>query len=140
MLDGRAGPDSHDWTDEERSLMVARVIGGCSAHNLCFWIRPAPEDWDEWAAATSEATWSAEGVAPVIRRVEKRMPLHLPSGDEINPWLRTLMTAAGEIGLGAGDDINALQEGVAPMPLNVRGTERWNARSLTSTRRAGGLT
>lgn len=127
MLDGRNGPDSHDWSDRHGSLNVARVIGGCSAHNLCFWVRPPAEDWDDWARASDDPAWSAEGIAPAIQRVEERMPLELASGDAVNPWLRTLMEAADEIGLGSGDEIGSLVQGVAPIPLNVRGTDRWNA-------------
>jgi hypothetical protein len=34
MLDARKVPDTHDWRDGQGTLTVARVIGGCSAHNV----------------------------------------------------------------------------------------------------------
>lgn len=127
LLDVRGIASTHDWTDADGSLQVARVIGGCSAHNLGFWVHPAREDWDEWAAATGDDGWSADAIAPAIGRVEERMPLRLAAGDEIGPWLATMMEAAEEIGLRSGADVNDLDEGVAPVPLNVDGTTRWNA-------------
>ncbi len=102
------------------------MIGGCSAHNLGFWVHPAREDSEQWAAATGHAGWSMDAVAPAIRRVE-RMPVTLAAGDDLNPWLATMMEAAEQIGLPTGPDVNRLDEGVAPMPLNADGTTRWNA-------------
>lgn len=127
LLDARAIPDSHDWSDDDHTLAVARVIAGCSAHNLCFWVHPAPEDWDDWAAATGEDGWSARGIRPAIERVEERIPLQLAAGERINPWLETMIEAAEELGLGTGADINRLGEGLAPMPLNADGSTRVNA-------------
>ena len=127
LVDVRGIASTHDWTDAGGSLQVARVIGGCSAHNLGFWVHPARADWDEWVAATGDDGWSADAIAPAIRRVEERMPLRLASGSDVNPWLATLMEAAEEVGLPSGPDVNELDEGVAPVPLNADGTTRWNA-------------
>jgi choline dehydrogenase len=129
MLDGRDGPDTHDWRDDEGRLMVARVIGGCSAHNLCFWVRPAAADWDEWVEASGDSGWSGDAMRQHVGRVESTMPLRRFTDDEVNPWLRTCIEAADEIGLGALDDVNdhSHATGAGTMPLNVVGTTRWNA-------------
>ena len=129
LIDGRVGPDTHDWRDESDVLMVARVIGGCSAHNLCFWIHPPAADWDEWARASGDSGWAAAAMRGHIERLESVMPLRRFSGDEVNPWLQTCIAAAEEIGLGALDDVNdhSRVTGAGPMPLNVVGTTRWNA-------------
>jgi choline dehydrogenase len=70
MLDGRGAPRSHDWSDGEETLRVARVIGGCSAHNLCFWVRPAAADWDEWDRASGDEGWSSSSIHAYVERVE----------------------------------------------------------------------
>jgi choline dehydrogenase len=129
LLDSRQGPDSHDWRDDAGVLTVARVIGGCSAHNLCFWIHPAAADWDEWARASGDGGWSAGQMREHIDRLEALMPLRRFSGEEVNPWLRACTDAADEIGLGALTDVNdhSHATGLGPMPVNVAGTTRWNA-------------
>jgi choline dehydrogenase len=129
LLDGREGPDTHDWRDADRTMPVARVIGGCSAHNLCFWIHPAAADWDAWAAASGDGGWSAESMRTYIARAESAMPLRHFRGEEINPWLTTCIAAADEVGLGALKDVNdhRYATGLGPMPLNAVGTTRWNA-------------
>lgn len=129
MLDARNLPDSHDWRDEKGSIPVARIIGGCSSHNLCFWIRPAASDWDEWSEASGDRGWSAAAIGPYVELVESVMPLRRFEPDELNPWLRTCIAAAEETGLGALADVNdhSHDTGLGPMPVNVVGTERWNA-------------
>ena len=129
LLDGREIPDTHDWRDDAGALQVARVIGGCSSHNLCFWIHPAQADWDEWAEASGDEGWSGAAMRPYVERVESTMPLRRFEGDEINPWLRTCIDAAEETGLGALEDVNdhRHETGLGPMPVNAVGTTRWNA-------------
>lgn len=129
LLDGREVPDSHDWRDDAGALMVARVIGGCSAHNLCFWIHPAAADWDEWASASGDSGWSGSAMSAYVDRVESVMPLRRSNSGEVNPWLQTCIDAATEIGLGALEDVNDHRHdtGLGPMPLNAVGTTRWNS-------------
>jgi choline dehydrogenase len=57
------------------------------------------------------------------------MPLRRFEPGELNPWLRTCIAAAEEIGLGALVDINdhSRDTGLGPMPVNAVGTTRWNA-------------
>jgi choline dehydrogenase len=129
LLDGRERPDTHDWRDETGPLMVARVISGCSAHNLCLWIHPAAADWEEWVRASGDNGWSPAAMRAQIDRVESVMPLRKFTVAELNPWLRTCMDAAAEIGLGVLDDVNdhRYDTGLGPTPLNAVGTTRWNA-------------
>src|SRR5512132_4477663 len=50
LLNARAVALSHPWeTDrDDRSQLRARVVGGCSAHNVCIALRGIPADYDEW--------------------------------------------------------------------------------------------
>lgn len=129
MLDARAIPDSHDWRDDQGTLAIARVIGGCSAHNLCFWIHPPDADYDEWAQLTGDDGWSAAGMRRFVARVERVMPRRHDTGADLSPWLQSCRAAADATGLGAVPDINDHRhpEGLGPMPLNARGTTRFNA-------------
>ncbi len=129
MIDGRGAPGSHDWRDDRGTLRVARVIGGCSAHNLCFWVRPAARDWDQWSRASGDEGWSAAAIGSYVERVESLMPLRRFLPEELNPWLRTCIEAAAETGLGGLEDINdhTRDTGLGPMPVNTIGTSRWNA-------------
>src|SRR6476619_4800737 len=54
ILDGRLPASSHDWTDEHASLRAARILGGCSAYNMCTLMHPAPRDHDAWVEATGD--------------------------------------------------------------------------------------
>src|SRR5438132_6712246 len=75
LLDARVRPGTHDWGyGEERedgttvSEPRARVIGGCSAHNLCAALWGMPADYDAWAAA-APTRWLSRGAR--LRRPRK---------------------------------------------------------------------
>jgi choline dehydrogenase len=125
MLDALDIADSHDWRDGRGSLRVARIIGGCSSHNFCLAALPRPEDYDDWGLPD----WSGSELEPHIRRVMEVMPLHRFEDEALNPWYAGLCEAATELGLPVHDDLNqeGAVEGIGRMPLNVRGTTRWNA-------------
>ena len=129
MLDGRLPPDSHDWRDEHGRLPVARIVGGCSAHNMCTLMHGAPSDYDGWAEATGDEGLRYQRFAPYLRRVEDRMALRRFADAELDPWFRGLSLAAEELGLAVHEDANdpAAAEGVGRVPFNLRGTTRWNA-------------
>lgn len=125
MLDALSIPDSHDWTDREGRLPVARIIGGCSSHNFCVVALPRSEDYDDW----NVPGWSGAELAPHLDRALEALPLRRFGEDELHPWFAGVRDAASELGMPVHEDLNAPDaiEGVGKLPLNVRGTERWNA-------------
>ena len=125
MLDPLAIPDSHDWTDRNGRLPVARIIGGCSSHNFCIAALPRPEDYDDWELPD----WTGNQLAPYVDRVLETLPMHRFAETAVNPWYASLREAAAQTGLPVHEDLNSPDaiEGIGPLPLNVRETTRWNA-------------
>ena len=125
LVDLRAPSNSHDWYPRaEMSLSRARVIGGCSAHNAAFVVWGDRRDYYEWGAPD----WSFDSIEPYLRRAERTI-LTRPLGDEeLGPWARAVRKAAPEAGVPVLDDFNDLSsaEGVAYVPVNARGSVRWN--------------
>jgi choline dehydrogenase len=111
ILDGRwLALDSHCWeTDrDDRSQLRARILGGCSSHNACVLIAGPPADYDEWGEG-----WSHAVIEPYLRRAEQAFGLRTLEADELSPWHRAWVEAAGD---------DALVH-----PVNLRGWTRWNA-------------
>jgi choline dehydrogenase len=129
LLDGRLPPISHDWRDEHGTLPVARVIGGCSAHNMCTLMRGAPDDYAGWADATGDESLAEAGFEPYLERALDRMTKRRFGEKELDPWFQGLAAASAEIGLPVHADGNepSATEGLARLPFNLRGTMRWNA-------------
>ncbi|WP_104524084.1 mycofactocin dehydrogenase MftG [Blastococcus atacamensis] len=108
-----------------------RVVGGSSAINAGYFIRPTPADAADWAAAGNDR-WGWDELLPVLRRLESDrdlgdrpdhgadgpMPVARP-GD--GPLLAAaLAEAADELGLPAEPDKNAGgPPGYGPVPRNV---------------------
>ena len=128
LLDPRAPVDTHDWyPGQEMSLSRARVIGGCSAHNACFvsWGHPDDyDDWDEFAAG-----WSFEVLEPCLSRARAALSARGLEAAEIGPWAETLSAAAAAAGIPAEGKFNDSERprSVAPIPVNINGSTRWNA-------------
>ena len=124
LLDGRLPSTSHDWRDDDGSLPVARVIGGCSAHNVSTIPRGAAADYDEWPG-----DWSAAAMEGYLGRAEEELGTRMLDEEALSPWFATLWAAASELGLPVHDRINAPEaiEGPGRVPFNLRGTVRWNA-------------
>jgi choline dehydrogenase len=112
LLDARHVALSHAWaTDrEDRSQLRARVIGGCSAHNVCVALRGVPGDYDEWPGLSYDA------LEPYLDRAERALGVRTFSEDEIAPWHGAWIDAARRSGLDGGAH-----------PVNARGTVRWQA-------------
>lgn len=125
VLDARAAPYTHDWGfGDGRSLLRARIVGGCSAHNACFVVWGAPEDYDEWGEE-----WSFAAVRPHLERAQRMIETRPVEPEEITPVQRAVIEAAGVAGIPFLDDLNRLDvtDGIAPVPLNAVGAVRWNA-------------
>lgn len=112
LLDARAVALSHAWpTDrEDRSQLRARLVGGCSAHNVCVALRGVAADYDEWPGC------SYAELEPYLRRAEEVLGVRHFGDDEISPWHRAWIDAGSAGGLGGGAH-----------PVNTRGTVRWHA-------------
>jgi choline dehydrogenase len=110
IVDGRQLAFSHSWeTDvDDRSQLRARILGGCSAHNACVVLRGAAADYDEWGPG-----WTYPELEPYLRRAERDLRTRPTGDDEVSPWHRAFLHAAGEDGF-----VN---------PLNAVGPVRWNS-------------
>ncbi|MGH2405337.1 MAG: GMC family oxidoreductase [bacterium] len=139
--------DAHDWGYEEilpdgsaapRSL--ARVIGGCSAHNNAGAAWGLPSDYDHWAEVLGEQGWSYTAPRPLFDRIENAQPPSAfrglggslptaPYAGTLSPCSEVFMAAARQAGLPELSDLSdpAPMGGVARWHLNVRGTTCWNA-------------
>lgn len=129
ILDGRLPGGSHHWSDSGGSLPVARILGGCSAHNMCTLMHGAPADYDGWAEGTGDPGLAHETFEPYLRRAQDRMTQRRFADEELDPWFRGLAAASTEIGLPVHEDANdpGATEGIGRVPFNLRGTTRWNA-------------
>jgi choline dehydrogenase len=138
-----------DWlyrTGEEaglngRSLAYprGRVLGGSSSINGMIYMRGQREDYDEWARATGDSSWSWDAVLPVFKRSEDHHggadPWHGAGG----PWrverqrlkwqvLEAFREAAQQAGIPATDDFNrGDNSGVGYFEVNQKCGVRWNA-------------
>jgi choline dehydrogenase len=138
-----------DWlyrTREEpglngRSLAYprGRVLGGSSSINGMIYMRGQREDYDEWARASADASWSWDAVLPVFKRSEDyhggANEWHGAGG----PWrvekqrlkwkvLEAFREAAQQAGIPATDDFNRGDNtGVSYFEVNQKRGIRWNA-------------
>jgi choline dehydrogenase len=112
ILDARwLALESHRWErddEDDRSQIRARLLGGCSAHNACVVLRGAAADYDEWGAG-----WTNEELTPYLDRAELTIRTRRASEDELSPWHRAFVEAAGDDALGH--------------PVNIVDGVRWNA-------------
>jgi choline dehydrogenase len=103
---------SHAWpTDrEDRSQLRAKVVGGCSAHNVCIAIRGVPADYDEWPG------WGYALAERYLERAERTLGVREFAEDEVAPWHRAWIDAGRRAGLGGGAH-----------RVNTRASVRWHA-------------
>jgi choline dehydrogenase len=128
LLDPRQRPRTHDWTymAEGATGIVpesrAKVVGGCSSHNQCAIVRPAPEDCESWG-------WKAGDLAAVAREVGRYVPMTPYADEDLAFWQRAFLEAAVAAGVGRVPDVGdpGGSDGVAPFHANVRDGVRWNA-------------
>lgn len=134
---------SHSWGLRDAGsgieLPRARVIGGSSAVNACYWVRGSAADFDEWRELGNPG-WGFDDLLPYFRRAETDPlggPLHGTDGP-VTVW-RTrdwsvgdlaVMDAAVALGLERVDDINGTRDqvpSVGPVPKNMVDYDRLNA-------------
>jgi len=122
-------------------LPRARVVGGSSTINACYWLRGSAADYDGWAALGNPG-WSFAQLLPYFRRAETDPlggPLHGTDGpvpvfraaeDDLTTVDRAFLAAAKALGFDDQPDFNGAagqRPGVGPMPKNLAGGLRMNA-------------
>jgi len=134
---------SHSWGLHDAGngnfLPRARVLGGASAVNACYWIRGSAADYDEWEALGNPG-WGFEDLLPYFRRAESDPlggPLHGTDGP-VHVWRAedwssgdlAFTEAVESLGLTKVEDINGDREqfpSVGPVPKNIVADNRFNA-------------
>jgi choline dehydrogenase len=140
---------SHPWgyqhagrpPDRPLPLPRARVVGGSSTVNACYWLRGSAADYDSWAGLGNPG-WSFAELLPYFRRAEADPlggPLHGSGGPvpvfragegDLTVVDRAFLAAARALGLPDQPDFNGApgqRPGVGPMPKNLAGGVRMNA-------------
>ncbi|HEY1942641.1 MAG TPA: GMC family oxidoreductase N-terminal domain-containing protein [Roseiarcus sp.] len=116
-----------------------KLLGGSSSINAMVWIRGAPEDFDEWAAAGAVG-WSYADCLPFFKAIEDS-----EAGEDawrgrggavrvsdvshrLHPLARRFLEASAQAGLAFNPDFNgAGQEGVGVYQINVKNGWRVSA-------------
>ena len=124
-----------------RSILYARgrVLGGCSSINAMVYMRGQKRDYDEWARATGDHSWSWESVLPVFKNSEDHWrgasEFHGAGGEwrveqQRLSWeiLGAFQAAAEECGIPRTEDFNGGDnEGSGKFEVNQRRGVRWSA-------------
>jgi choline dehydrogenase-like flavoprotein len=122
-------------------LLRGRGVGGSSAVNGMFAIRPTVEDLDGWCAAGAHG-WSFADALPLLKRLESDqdfgsadyhgtegpIPVVRPAGDDILPVDEAFLQAALAMGHVWAPDHNAPKtHGISPYAYNAPGGTRVSA-------------
>ncbi len=115
-----------------------RVLGGSSSLNAMIVVRGAPADYDHWAYLGNTG-WSWADVLPVFKRIENfdggpsesrgvGGPLNVVSRYQPDPIHRSIVAAAGEVGVGLNPDYNTgEQDGISYIQFSVLDGKRHSA-------------
>jgi choline dehydrogenase len=134
---------SHSWDLHDAGngnfLPRARILGGSSAVNACYWIRGSAADYDEWEALGNPG-WGFDGLLPYFQKAETDPlggPLHGTDGPvqvwRVEDWSAgdlAFTDACEALGLAKVEDINGDREqmpSVGPVPKNIVAGNRLNA-------------
>lgn len=133
----------HSWGLHDAAtgnyLPRARLLGGSSAINACYWIRGSASDYDEWQALGNPG-WSFDDLLPHFQRAESDPlggPLHGTDGpvqvmraESLSPGDLAFTEAAASLGMAKIEDINGDRvqvPSVGPAPRNIVADNRFNA-------------
>jgi choline dehydrogenase-like flavoprotein len=115
-----------------------KCLGGSSAVNAMVYIRGHRSDYDHWAALGNTG-WSYEEVLPYFKKSEhnerihneyhgQHGPLNVSELYSDNPYQKTFIEAAKQVGYPLNDDFNgAEQEGLGVYQVTQKKGERWSA-------------
>lgn len=119
-------------------VWMGRILGGSSTINGMMYMRGAPWDFDEWAAAGNHG-WDADSVYATYRRIEgeahssgalmgKTGPLKLTHVAPGHPLTNAFLSACERLGYRPSTDFNGRDpEGYALHHLNLSGKSRNDA-------------
>ncbi|WP_375390011.1 mycofactocin system GMC family oxidoreductase MftG [uncultured Amnibacterium sp.] len=121
-----------DW-----AVTRGRVLGGSTATNGAYFVRPRRADLDRWSAADPEWAWQA--VLPLLRAMERDLdlgatpvhggdgPIPVRRGSLDHPAATAFVAAALAAGHAAEPDKNDEgAPGVGPVPANAAHGVRWS--------------
>jgi predicted dehydrogenase (TIGR03970 family) len=122
-----------DWT-----VSRGRVLGGSTATNGAYFVRPRRTDLDRWSAA-GDTAWSWERVLPLLRGLERDLdlgasavhgdsgPVPVRRGRLDHPAAAALVEAALAAGFPEEPDKNDEgAPGIGPVPSNAAEGVRWS--------------
>jgi choline dehydrogenase-like flavoprotein len=129
--------------DRPYSIARGRVLGGSTAVNGAYFVRPRRADFDDWADA-GNPEWSHDRCLPFLRRLEHdeqygNTALHGGNGPMWvtrpalaegtgHPVTSAFKRAARAAGFSPEPDKNGDQpSGIGPLTMNLRDGTRWNA-------------
>ena len=116
----------------------ARMLGGCSSHNLMVIVRGHARDYDHWRQLGCEG-WAYGNVLPYFKRCESHAdgagdyhgadgPLSVYKASFENPLHDAFLEASEQAGFPRSDDFNGhQQEGVGRFDLNIHHGNRFSA-------------
>jgi choline dehydrogenase len=116
-----------------------RVIGGSSSINGMVYIRGHALDYEGWAQRVGLEDWTYAKCLPYFRKSEHRAkggddyrgdagPLHVSTGQCINPLYKAFVDAGQQAGYPLTEDMNGYQqEGFGAMDMTVFKGRRWSA-------------
>jgi choline dehydrogenase len=134
---------SHSWGLHDAGngifLPRARLLGGSSAVNACYWIRGSASDYDNWEALGNPG-WGFDALLPYFRQSETdpvggplhgtEGPVHVSRVESWSPGDLAFTEAAVSLGMEKVEDINGDREqfpSVGPVPKNIVADNRLNA-------------
>jgi len=113
-----------------------RMLGGSSSLNGCAYVRGQAQDFDTWAQMGNSG-WSYQDVLPFFKRMESYEgdgnetyrghdgPLRITNPPVDLPLYRTIIEAAGEVGIEPAHDYNgASQDGIAMSQATIASGRR----------------
>ena len=128
----------HLTPDLPYTIARGRILGGSSALNGAYFVRPRPRDCAAWAREAGPE-WSYDALLPTMRAMETDAdhpgsPLHGAAGPmpirrppQRSRTARAFAAAAAELGFPAEPDKNAASApGVGPVPSNIVAGRRIN--------------
>jgi len=135
--------ESHSWGLRDAGsgnfLPRARLLGGSSAVNACYWIRGSASDYDGWEALGNPG-WGFDDLLPHFRQAETDPlggplhgtdgPVHVLRAETWSPGDLAFTEAAASLGMEKVEDVNGDREqfpSVGPVPKNIVDDNRFNA-------------
>jgi choline dehydrogenase len=135
--------ESHTWALHDavsgKFLPRARLLGGSSAVNACYWIRGSASDYDSWEALGNPG-WGFDDLLPYFRRAETdpvggplhgtEGPVHVLRAEDWSPGDLAFTEAAASLGMEQIEDVNGDRgqfPSVGPVPKNIVENNRLNA-------------